>query len=93
MPRRDVERIRNISYGPHGRANLLDLYRPRSPTPAKGVLVQLHGGGFFSGRKSKEARLLLERLAADGWLGLSVYYRLLPAAFPDQVIDAKRIIA
>ena len=66
LHRRDVERIRNISYGPHGRANLLDLYRPRSPKPAKGVLVQLHGDGFFSGRKSKEARLLLERLAADG---------------------------
>lgn len=93
LPRRDVARISNLSYGPHGRENLLDLYRSRSPEPAKGVLIQLHGGGFFSGHKSKEARLLMERLAADGWLCLSAEYRLRPAAFPDQVIDAKRVIA
>lgn len=93
LPRRGVERINDLPYGPHGRANLLDLYRSRTPRPAKGVLIQLHGGGFFSGRKSKEARLLMERLAADGWLCLSANYRLRPAAFPDQVIDAKRAIA
>lgn len=93
LPRRDVERIDDLPYGPHGRANLLDLYRSRTPRPAKGVLIQLHGGGFFSGHKSKEARLLMERFAADGWLCLSANYRLRPAAFPDQVIDAKRAIA
>lgn len=93
LPRRDVERLNDLPYGPHGRANLLDLYRSRAPKPAKGVLIQLHGGGFFSGRKSKEARLLMERLAADGWLCLSANYRLRPAAFPDQVIDAKQAIA
>lgn len=93
LPRRDVERITDVPYGPHGRANMLDLYRSRTPKPARGILIQLHGGGFFSGRKSKEARLLMERLAADGWLCVSANYRLLPAAFPDQVVDAKRAIA
>ncbi|MGO1950604.1 MAG: alpha/beta hydrolase [Mycobacteriaceae bacterium] len=90
---RDVERIRAIPYGPHGPGNLLDLYRARRPVPARGVLIQLHGGGFFSGRRSKEARLLMERFAADGWLCLSADYRLRPAAFPDQLVDGKRVIA
>lgn len=93
LPRRGIERVRDLTYGPHGRSNLLDVYRCRSQVPARGVLIQLHGGGFFSGRKSKEARLLLERLAAKGWLCLSADYRLHPAVFPDQVIDAKRVIA
>jgi acetyl esterase/lipase len=93
LRRGDVERIVKVSYGPHGSANLLDIYRSRTTKPAKGVLIHLHGGGFFSGRRSKEARLLVERFAASGWLCLSADYRLQPAAFPDQAIDGKRVIA
>ena len=50
--------------------------------------------GFTGGRKSKEGRLLLNRLATDGWLGISADYRLRPEAqFPDQLVDLKRVIA
>jgi hypothetical protein len=56
--RRDVERVSNISYGEAGRWNLLDLYRHRSTSRCP-TLVYLHGGGFRSGRKSKEARAAL----------------------------------
>lgn len=78
---RGVRRIRNLRYGPHGRRNLLDVYVADGGEAgeASPVVVYAHGGGYFSGRKSKEARMLLTRLAIDGYLCVSVNYRLRPA--------------
>ena len=57
------------------------------------MLIHLHGGAFRSGRKSREARPLLYRLASQGWVCISANYRLSPAAtFPDQLIDVKKVI-
>ena len=61
-----------------GRWNLLDVYRHRSHPSDGPVLVYLHGGGFRSGRKSREARPLLYRLASQGWVCVSANYRLEP---------------
>lgn len=92
--RRDVVRTKDIRYGPApGRSNLLDLYRSRAQARPGPALVHLHGGGFSSGVKSREARLLLQRFASRGWVCVSADYRLRPAKFPDQVVDAKRVIA
>ena len=92
--RRDVERIANISYGDAGKLNLLDVYRHRSRPSGGPTLVYLHGGAFRSGRKSREARPLLYRLASQGWVCISANYRLSPAAqFPDHLIDVKKVIA
>ena len=92
--RRDVERVANISYGDAGQRNLLDVYRHRSHPPGGPTLVYLHGGGFRSGRKNREARPLLYRLASQGWVCISANYRLSPAAtFPDHLIDVKKVIA
>jgi len=92
--RRDVERLSNISYGGAGKWNMLDVYRHRSRPTGCPTFVHLHGGAFRRGRKSKEARLLLYRLASRGWLCVSANYRLSPVArFPDHLIDAKRVIA
>jgi acetyl esterase/lipase len=92
--RHDVERLRNIPYGDAGRWNLLDLYRPRSRPPNGPTLVYLHGGGFSSGRKSREVRPLIYRLASQGWVCISANYRLRPAAtFPDHLIDLKKVLA
>lgn len=92
--RREVERVANIRYGDAGRRNLLDVYRHRSRPSGGPVLVYLHGGGFRSGRKSREARPLIYRLASQGWVGISANYRLSPAArFPDHHVDAKKVIA
>ena len=64
--------------------NLLDLYRHRSRPSGCPTLVYLHGGAFRSGRKNREARPLLYRLASQGWVCISANYRLSPAArFPD----------
>ena len=92
--RREVERIANISYGNAGKLNLLDVYRHRSRPSGGPTLVFLHGGAFRSGRKSREARPLLYRLASQGWVCISANYRLSPAAqFPDHLIDVKKVLA
>jgi acetyl esterase/lipase len=92
--RNDVERIADIRYGDAGKRNLLDIYRHRSQPPGAPVLIHLHGGAFVMGRKNREARPLLYRLASQGWVCISANYRLGRAArFPDHLIDAKRVIA
>ncbi len=89
-----VERIANIEYGDAGKWNLLDVYRHRAHPTGCPVLVHLHGGAFRGGRKNKEARLLLYRLASHGWVCISANYRLGPSArFPDHLVDAKRVVA
>lgn len=92
--RRGVERIKNISYGDAGRSNLLDIYRCRDTPSGAPVMVYFHGGGFTTGRKSREARPLLTRLASRGWVCISANYRLRPETqYPGHQIDAKKLIA
>jgi acetyl esterase/lipase len=92
--RRDVERVASISYGDAGRKNLLDVYRHRAHPPGGPILVHLHGGFLFMGKKNREALPLLYRLASQGWVCISANYRLRPAAtFPDHLIDVKKVIA
>ena len=94
MRRRDVIRVADVSYGDAGRRNLLDVYHRRSRPSGGPVLVYLHGGAFRSGRKNREARPLLYRLASQGWVCISANYRLSPAAtFPDHLVDVKKVIA
>ena len=89
-----VERTRSIRYGDAGRANLLDVYRHRSHPTHAPVLVFLHGGGYYGGHKSVEARALLFRLASQGWVTISANYRLRPhAGFFDHLLDVKKVIA
>ncbi|WP_200901128.1 alpha/beta hydrolase [Nostocoides japonicum] len=93
LRRRDVVHERNLGYGPEGRQNLLDCYRPRGATKGP-CLVYFHGGGYRSGAKNREARALLYRLASEGWLCVSANYRYGPGArWPDQLVDAHRAIA
>jgi acetyl esterase/lipase len=91
---RDVQHLRNLAYGAAGKRNLLDIYRPRSRPERAPTLVYFHGGAFRSGRKNREARPLLYRLASQGWVCVSANYRLSPqATFPDHLVDVKRAIA
>ncbi len=58
--------------------------------PSAPVLIHLHGGAFGTGRKNREARPLLYRLASQGWVCISANYRLGRATrFPEHVIDAR----
>lgn len=92
--RRDVRLVRNIRYGDAGRFNLLDVYVHRSQPTGGKVFIFFHGGGFSSGRKSFESRVLLRRLAGAGWVCISANYRLgRSAQFPDHLVDAKKVVA
>ncbi len=90
----DVERVADLSYGPAGRRNLLDVYRHRSHPTGAPVLIHFHAGGYYGGRKNVQSRPLLHRLAQRGWVTVSANYRLRPHAdFFDHLTDLKRVVA
>ncbi len=92
---RDVERTRNLVYHTAGRCQLtLDVYRPRvaadSPRP---VLLYVHGGGWVIGNKGQQGLLTVNQLASQGWVCVSINYRLSPSAtFPEHLHDVKQAV-
>jgi acetyl esterase/lipase len=92
--RHGVERIRNLTYGPAGKRNQLDVYRPRDTQGPCPTLFQIHGGGWTIGQKDQQALPLMYHLAERGWVCVAANYRLSPrATFPDHLIDVKRALA
>ncbi|MFD1858616.1 alpha/beta hydrolase [Aeromicrobium camelliae] len=91
---RAVRLVRDVAYGPHP-AQSFDYYvRRRRPGRRAPVFIHLHGGGFVRGRKNRDARPLLHRLARHGWVSISADYRLLPEGeFPANLQDVQRLIA
>ena len=91
---RGVERIRDVSYGPAGERNLLDVVRPVERAERRPTLMYIHGGAWTMGRKDEQGLPLMLRLASLGWVCITPNYRLGPhATFPDQLIDVKRALA
>ena len=92
--RRNVVRVRGLAYG-DGPDRTLDVYH-RHDRPARvPVLLHLHGGGFYSGNKAREARPLIRYLTSRcGFVCVSADYRLQPhVTLADQVADARAAIA
>jgi acetyl esterase/lipase len=86
----------DVAYGPHGRYNLLDVWRHRDlPKGAKApVLLQVPGGAWVTGNKQVQAYPLMSHLAERGWVCVAMSYRLAPkSTWPDFLIDVKRAIA
>ena len=46
-----ITQCRNISYGSHGKWNLLDVYYPDGTTAPLPTIVSIHGGGYVYGSK------------------------------------------
>lgn len=95
MMKPGVEVIRDVHYRDGGSRGRLDIYRPEGVdlTDAP-VLIQVHGGGWTIGDKSQQGLLLMNRMAARGWICVAINYRLAPKnPFPAQIIDVKRAIA
>ena len=91
---KDVTRVRNISYGPYGHRNRLDVYKPKKGAEGAPVLFQIHGGGWVIGDKREQAIPLMLHMAARGWVCVAANYRLSPrATFPDHLIDLKKALA
>jgi acetyl esterase/lipase len=91
----EVEVIRDISYTEGGRRAKLDVYRPRGVDLKDApVLVQVHGGGWILGSKEQQGLILMNRMAARGWVCVAMNYRLAPKhPFPAQIVDVKKAIA
>jgi acetyl esterase/lipase len=75
---RAVARVAGLQYGSERRQRLDVFHRPGSTSAP--ILVHLHGGGFRSGGRYREARALLHTLAAHGWVTVSADYRRAPGA-------------
>ncbi|MFZ6002592.1 MAG: alpha/beta hydrolase [Actinomycetota bacterium] len=97
--RRGVKVRRNITFARVGGKTLrLDVTVPSAPAPGgaalRPALMQIHGGGWVIGDKREQGLPLLGHMAAQGWVGFNVNYRLSPGvAFPDHLIDLKRGLA
>ena len=90
--RRDVTRMRNLSYG-EGSRRTLDVYCRRNRPARVPVVLHFHGGRFRSGNKNREARPLIGHLVSNGAVCISANYRLRPhVSRADQVADARAAI-
>ncbi|BBY99013.1 alpha/beta hydrolase [Mycolicibacterium fallax] len=93
--RRYVERADVVRYGPH-RANRADIWRRHDMKPnAKApVLVNIPGGAWVIGMRRPQAYPLLGHLADEGWVCVSIGYRVSPLhTWPNQIVDVKRALA
>lgn len=76
-------------------AQVLDVWRPReltdSPAP---VLIYVPGGAWVHGSRMLQGYALLSHLAEQGWVCLSIDYRVAPHnRWPRHIIDVKTAIA
>ena len=93
---RSVEVERGIVFHSEERRRVrLDIYRSREGSGERlPAVIQVHGGGWILGSRSEQGIPLLNHLAANGWIGFNVDYRLSPrATLPEHVVDVKRAIA
>ena len=84
----NIEKFRDISYGPYGEENLLDVYRPvKDVGKTLPVIVNVHGGGYFYGDKELY-RFYAMRLSQFGFAVVNFNYRLAPLnQFPAPLAD------
>jgi acetyl esterase/lipase len=93
---RDYAHDSDIPYGPHGKANLLDIWSvPNLRRDGRApVLLQVPGGAWAVGNKHGQAHPLMSHLAELGWVCVSINYRQSPRhTWPDHIVDVKRAIA
>ena len=92
--RPDVVRLRGLAYG-DGPHRTLDVYHRRDRPAGAPVLLHVHGGGFHSGNKAREARPLIRHLTSRrGFVCVSADYRLQPhVTLAGQVADVRDAIA
>lgn len=89
--RRDVRRINGIRYV-GGRK--LDVYLPRQDEgEARPAIVHVHGGAWVVGSRREQGVPLLGHLAANGWVGFNVDYKLSPrATWPEHLEDVRAAV-
>ena len=87
-----VTECRDISYGPHGKWNLLDVYYPEGTAEALPTIVSIHGGGYVYGTKEVYRRYGMD-LAKRGFAFVNFNYRLAPKnKFPSPLEDTNSVM-
>ena len=82
----------NISYGPHGKDNLLDVYYPEGTTTPLPTIVSIHGGGYVYGTKEIYRRYGMD-MAKRGFAFVNFNYRLAPKwKFPTPLADTGAVL-
>lgn len=87
-----IIRYNDISYGPHGKWNRLDIYRPKEAGNAGlPIIVSVHGGGWVYGDKERYQFYCMD-LARRGFAVVNFSYRLAPEdRFPAAVEDVNAL--
>ncbi len=91
--RRHLHRT-SVRYGEHP-AQLLDVWRRKEPShsPAP-VMIFVPGGAWVHGSRMLQGYALMSHLAEQGWVCLSVDYRVSPHhRWPTHITDVKTAIA
>jgi acetyl esterase/lipase len=83
-PYTGVKVERDVKYGPAER-NRLDVFTPEATSPARPVLIFVHGGGFVRGdKRGPNASPFYDNImlwaVKNGFVGVNVTYRLAPAS-------------
>ena len=89
---RGITECRNISYGPHGTDNLLDVCYPDGTTTPLPTIVSIHGGGYVYGSKEIYRRYAMD-MARRGFAFVNFNYRLAPKwKFPTPLADTNAVL-
>ena len=87
-----ITQCRNISYGPHGKDNLLDVYYPEGTAAPLPTIVSIHGGGYVYGNKEVYRRYGMD-MAKRGFAFVNFNYRLAPKwKFPTPLCDTNAVL-
>ena len=87
-----ITECRNISYGSHGKWNLLDVYYPDGAEGALPTIVHIHGGGYVYGTKEIYRRYGMD-MARRGFAFVNFNYRLAPKwKFPTPLWDTNTVM-
>ena len=83
-PYQGIKVERDVKYGPAER-NRLDVFTPEATSPARPVLIFVHGGGFVRGdKRGPNASPFYDNImlwaVKNGFVGVNVTYRLAPAS-------------
>lgn len=87
-----VTECRNISYGPYGKASLLDVYYPEGTSEPLPTIVSIHGGGYVYGSKEIYRRYGMD-MAKRGFAFVNFNYRMAPRwKFPTPLADTNAVL-
>ena len=88
----NMANLYDISYGPHGESNLLDIYKTSDVSSPQATILSIHGGAWVYG--SKEVyKFYCMSLALRGFTVVNFNYRLAPEnLFPAALEDINQVL-